>query len=426
MNSHLIDSIGWTLLHFTWQGLLIGCSTAVLLMLLRNAHPRLRYHVGCAALLACVLWPAAGLVNRLDAAADVGSANDFSGSLMMAQAAGPVDGITNFLQSQLLVIVGFWALCALVMTIRMALGLAWVRRSSAGTGVDPVWQTRANHMAERFGIARTVAVRVVDDLSTPVTAGWLRPVVLLPASLVTGMPAELLNALLAHEMAHIRRLDYVVNLGQNVIEALLFYHPAVWWISGQVRAEREQLADELAAQHLAEPRQLAHALSELARLQGAAAKYSTTQLDQLSQAAQGGDLVARVRRLVKPSRQALDWKAALPVVALAAGCLAMVAHAANVQAAPTHQHAVADFSSCKKPIWPAASLKAHHTGTVQLGFEIGPDGKVLDSRIENSSGHPALDEAARTGISLCTFKPARIDGKPVRGWMKMKYIWMLE
>ncbi len=422
MNSYLIDSIGWTLLHFTWQGLLIGCSTAVLLMLLRNAHPRLRYHVGCLALLACVLWPAASLVNRLGAAADAAPAARFNGQFTVAPAAGSVESITDFLQSQLLVIVALWALCALVMAVRMAMGLAWVRRSSAGTGIDPVWQTRANHMAERLGIARAVAVRVVDDLSTPVTAGWLRPVVLLPASLVTGMPAELLGALLAHEMAHIRRADYLVNLGQNVIEALLFYHPAVWWISGQVRAEREQLADELAAQHLAEPRQLAHALSELARLQGGQSTCSTAQL---AQAAHGGDLVARVRRLVRPGRQALNWSAALPVVVLAAGCLALVAHAADAQAAPKHKHAVADFDSCKKPMYPAASLQAGHTGTVTLAFEIGPDGKVVDSRVHRSSGHTALDEAARAGISLCTFKPARVNGKPVREWMKMQYVWLL-
>ena len=414
----LINNIGWTLLHFTWQGLLIGCATAVLLLALRNAHPVLRYNVGCAALLACVLWPAVGLIGRFDAGAKA-SVTSFDASSLGAGSVMTDTGLTGFLQSNLVVIVGFWALCALLMALRMALGLAWVRRSASAAVPNGQWQARADDMAARFGITRQVRVRVVEQLSSPVTAGWLRPVVLLPAALVSGMPTELLSALLAHELAHVRRFDYLVNLGQNVIEALLFYHPAVWWISAQVRHEREQIADDLAARHLAEPRQLAHALSELARLHSAP--------EHLAQAANGGDLVARIRRLVRPNHQALDWKAAVPVLALAVTCLTMVMHSTSVQAAPAKfKQARADFDSCAKPLWPAASLKAQETGTVTLAFEIGTDGKVVDSKVKHSSGHPALDQAAREGIALCRFSPATRGGRPVRQWMNMQYVWTLE
>src|SRR6185437_4390728 len=132
-----------------------------------------------------------------------------------------------------------WACGAAVLALRLLLGLAWVRRRSrpGAYAVDAAWQATLARMAREFGIARQVVLGVVGDLSGPVTAGWWRPVVLVPAALLTGMPPPLLEALLAHELAHIARRDYLVNLVQSCIEALLFFHPVVWWLSARLRAE---------------------------------------------------------------------------------------------------------------------------------------------------------------------------------------------
>ncbi|HEX8613993.1 MAG TPA: M56 family metallopeptidase [Telluria sp.] len=421
MTAPLIDAIGWTLLHFTWQGLLVGCTCAVLLTLMRNTRPEYRYNVACAALLACVLWPAAELALRLQDGGAGAAAMRF-GDRMMATARVDDTSIAAWLQDQLLWIVGFWSVCAALLALRMAAGLAWIRRATGAPLAGAEWQARAGRMAAAFGITRTVRLRVVENLDSPLTVGWLRPVVLVPASLMTGMPADLLEALLAHEMAHIRRFDYLVNLGQNLAEIVLFYHPAVWWISGRIRVEREQIADDLAARHLGEPRRLARALSELERLQ-----FS---MHHLAVAATGGDLLSRVRRLLKPAPQTLDWQAALPALGLAAACFSLYAHAAGDRASATPALArikpVVDFSSCAKPVWPKASLRAEHTGTVTLGFKVGEDGRVAGSRIKTSSGHALLDEAARTGIMKCRFTPGTAHGKPVAAWMEMQYVWMLK
>ena len=88
--------------------------------------------------------------------------------------------------------------------------------------------------------------------------------------------------------------------------------------------------------------------------------------------------------------------------------------------------ATADFFSCSKPVWPAADLAAGHQGTVTLTFEIDANGKVLRSKVDNSSGHPALDQAALEGISKCKFNPGMADGKPVRSGMHMRYVWTLK
>jgi len=413
----LTIAIGWTLIHFLWQGLLLGCATAAVLALLRNQRPQYRYLVACSALLACAAWPTAGLALRLGSAGDGGQGVIFSGALL----AGVADdhGLLD-LQAPLRWIVVIWAACAALMAVRMALGMLWIERTAQRPGAEhAAWQARLDAMAARFGIARAVRLRVADALASPITAGWWRPVVLLPAALVAGMPPDLLEALLAHELAHIRHHDYLINLLQNVIEALLFYHPAVWWISNRIRAEREQMADDFAASQLGEPRRLALALSELEKLQ-----FST---HHLAQAANGGDLMVRIKRLVRPAPQALNWKAAIPVLGLAAACLSIYANAvAADQAAEPKTPAIVDFHSCAKPVWPEASLKAEETGTVRLNFLVGAEGKVHDSKVVGSSGHPALDEAARVGIAKCSFKPATVAGKPVKSWQQMRYIWTLE
>jgi bla regulator protein BlaR1 len=453
--SLVVDSLGWTLLHFIWQGALIGCVTALLLTLLRNARPETRYNIACSGLLACLLWPAAELSLRLQGGDMVTAQMRFADALVASGAAGAPGGLLGWLQAQLLWIVGLWAVCAAAMSLRMALGLLWIRQAQLSRRGDARLQAVVSQLSRQFGVARGVSLRVVDQLDSPVTAGWLRPVILVPAALATGMPHELLNALLAHEMAHVRRMDYLVTLGQNVIEILLFYHPAVWWISGRIRAEREQIADDLAARHTGEPRTLALALSELDRFQA----YG----QQLAIAANGGDLLSRVKRLVRPDTQALNWKAAIPVLGLAAACLTVYAHAsvqsqpalsapvaapgaalapaaapaappvpagrealADAGPAPATTAAVADFRSCKKPVWPGSALREGRTGTVTLGFKINQGGKAEESRVIKSSGHEDLDQAARAGIALCSFQAGTEGGKPVASWMRMQYVWTLK
>jgi D-alanyl-D-alanine endopeptidase (penicillin-binding protein 7) len=418
--AHLVSSIGWTLLHFVWQGVLIGCATALALIALRNAGPGPRYTVACAGLLLCLAWPALELAGRLSGS-NAGGAGVLLVERMRTAAGGADAGLPGWLQAKLPLLVTGWAACSAALALRMALGLLWIGRVAKRQASDPHWQARLSAMALAFGVTREVRLRIVDNLASPITAGWWRPVVLLPASLASGMPTDLLEALLAHEMAHVKRFDYLVNLGQNVVETLLFFHPAAWWISNRIRAEREQIADDVAASHLGEPRRLALALSELERLQ-----FSH---HHLAQGANGGDLMLRIKRLIRPDTQALNWKAAIPVLGLAAACIAGCAQTPAAAPATTSaepiERAVVQFASCKKPHYPAESHKAGNTGTVTLGFLVDAQGRALDSRVETSSGYVDLDTEARDAIARCQFKPATQGGKPVQSWMKMKYVWTL-
>ena len=415
-----IGHLGWTLVHFVWQGAVIGCAAAIALTLMRNAKPEHRYTVACAALLLCLVWPAYDLVMRVSSA-DIALAGtqQLSGLAAAPLAAG--DEWRVYLQRNLGWIVGCWAACAAALAIRMALGLLWIRQAQRQREGAPHWQAQLDRLAQQFGITRAVRLRVVEHLSSPITAGWLRPVVLVPAALISGMPPHLLEALLAHELAHVKRFDYLVNLGQNVVETLLFYHPAVWWISNRIRVEREQIADDFAARQLGEPRRLALALSELERLQ-----FST---HHLAQAANGGDLMSRIKRLVRPDTQALNWKAAIPVLGLVAASMAMYGCATPAAQSGTgggaHTKAVAQFDSCARPVYPKDALEKKQTGTVSLAFLVGSDGKVKDSKVSQSSGYPSLDDAAHSALTKCSFTPPTRDGKAVEEWTAVQYVWAL-
>ena len=417
--SAFIFALGLTLMHFLWQGLLLGGATAIVLTLLRNSRAEYRYIVACCALLACIGWPALELWQRLGSETASTSAS-FQG---LQWAASIVSEDTWFdLHASARGVVSLWALCAAALALRMAAGLLWIDRASRQPGIHPEqqrWEAELARLAQRFGIQREIGLRVVDTLASPITAGWWRPVVLVPAALISGMPPDLLQALLAHEMAHIKRHDYLINLLQNVIETLLFYHPAVWWISRRIRIERELIADDVAARQLGEPRRLALALSELERL-----RFSH---HQLAQAANGGDLVMRIQHLLRPAPQSLNWKTAIAMLGVAIACVSVYAEAtAADKSAATDRSAVVDFKTCAKPVWPEGAITAQHTGTVQLNFLIGVDGKVKDSKVDRSSGHAELDEAARTGIQQCQFRPAIKRGKAIEKWQMMQYVWTLE
>ena len=358
----VIPSLAWALLDFVWQGLLIGWAAALVLGLLRGARPQTRYAVACAALLLCAALPLAGTIERiLDTHTATTALLPLALSDTQGASAAPTDSVVlasdrlalweQALQARLPLVMLLWAAGAAALAIRMLLGVLWVRRRShhAHSRSDPEWQARVNRMAGRFGIKRPVQLGLVDDLSSPVTAGWWRPVLLLPASLASGMPVELLEALLAHELAHIKRYDYLVNLIQSAIEIVLFFHPTVWWLSGRIRLEREQIADDIAARMLGEPRRLALALSELDRFQLATSPH-------LAHAAHGGNLMNRIKRLVRPESEPLNWKMALPILGLSAACAAFYA---NAQTAPSAPVAPAAQVAPAAPAAPPPAQKKH-------------------------------------------------------------------
>jgi hypothetical protein len=123
-------------------------------------------------------------------------------------------------------------------------------------------------LIRRLQVARPVRLYLSTIAEVPIVIGWLRPYILLPVSAVTGLGESQLGAILAHELAHIRRHDYLANLLQNAVETLLFYHPAVWWVSRWIRQEREHCCDDLAVEICGDVMVYAGALAQLEELRG--------------------------------------------------------------------------------------------------------------------------------------------------------------
>lgn len=288
-----MNAWGWSLVNFVWQGAIVGAVAALLLALLRGASARWRYAVCAVALGLCLGLP---LAQCLDLAP---SDATFSGEL-------------SPLAEQMPALVSAWALGTALMLGRLVLGLAWVSRARRRSTPAPAeWQARLDALAHRLGLRRAVPLRLLPELAGPIALGVLRPCVLLPAALLSRLPVDLLEALLAHELAHVRRWDYAANLLQSAVEALLFFHPVVWWLSARMRAERELVADEISADLLGDSRRLATALHALSELPGRASPA-------VALAARGGDLLQRIERLLAPRPQATGWKLALPALLIAA------------------------------------------------------------------------------------------------------------
>jgi len=199
------------------------------------------------------------------------------------------------------------------------------------------WQVGAGRLADALGIHRTVrllklAGAAASDLAGPVVVGVLRPAVMIPAAIVTGLAPNQVEAILAHELAHIRRHDYLVNLLQTLAETLLFYHPAMWWASARIRAERENCCDDLAASAVGDGRTYAAALAALAEV--AVAHHPARRGRPLGRLAPArrmtlgakANLLSRIRRLLGLNAgPTTRWTSALVGILLAALLAAGVA-----------------------------------------------------------------------------------------------------
>ncbi len=312
----LLRALGWALLHFLWQGALVALLLAGVLSLLRERAANLRYAAACAALGLMLVLPAATFMTQSGSAQssevdemslqtppepDVKSAQGQTGGAgrrtgeATAGMEHPVGQLmwTARVEPVLPWLISAWLLGVLGLTVRVLGGLMYARRLTRCENrlIGIQWQEKLAQLSKKLRLKQSVLLLESQLVRVPTTVGWLRPVILLPASALTGLTPQQLESVLAHELAHIRRHDYLVNFFQVVVETLLFYHPAVWWVSRQVRVEREHACDDSAVYVCGDPLAYARALARLERLR--------RETPLLAVAADGGKLSARIRRLLE-------------------------------------------------------------------------------------------------------------------------------
>jgi beta-lactamase regulating signal transducer with metallopeptidase domain len=304
------QALARTLLHFLWQGVAVALGLAALDAILARRPARARYAAACLALATMLLAPVVTflVISARDAspasvaAADAAAlpARAFAPGVAANTSDSPADSAFSALapSPDTLARLQPWILAAwlagvLVLSFRLLLGFAearWLTRRAVRPAPEEAVGSLAR-LRQRLAVSRPVRLLASFAVEVPTAVGTLSPVILVPASAFTGLTAAQLESILAHELAHIRRADFFVNLLQSVVETLLFYHPAVWWVSGRIRVERENCCDDLAVEAIGNPREYAAALAEMEGLRA----------PRLAAAASGGKLLERVTRLVAPA-----------------------------------------------------------------------------------------------------------------------------
>jgi uncharacterized protein (TIGR03435 family) len=310
-----IDVAGWTLVHFLWQGAAIGVIAVVLLWVLRDRSPQTRYAVACAALVAMLAAPpiTAGVLSSwirrtapavpaaaVGAPADANAIPDAASiitNLVAARSVSSTDVAAASGRAWLPLIVLLWLAGVAALLLRLLGGWWRIHRLHRASRVaaPSMWTDAAARLAATLGLSHRVHVVDSTLVDTPTVIGWMKPVILLPVAALAGLSPSQVEAILAHELAHIRRHDFPVNLLQIFAETILFYHPAVWWLSARIRAERELCCDGIALSVCGDAVSYAEALVELESRRSVAPSHPHSRL---AVAATGGTLMTRVRRLL--------------------------------------------------------------------------------------------------------------------------------
>ena len=310
--------IGWVCVHSLWQCLLVAAILHVALRLIprrSTAQINARYLLSVAALVALPLLSAttyfasdAGPITKRHVEQPA-SATPLTQGVDSTSTSpwGATDGALAIglgvarvqiarIEPWLPLVSVVWFVGAFLAGLRMVAGWALSRRlvARAKVATENRWQARVATWCEELGVNKAVRFLVSDAIDSPLVVGWLKPVILWPTAALHGMTPQDVEAIIAHELAHIRRGDVLINLLQACIEVLFFHHPAAWWISAQIRAEREYCADDLAVRML----DRSESGTKLSYARALLALEEHRSIPLLSVAAKGGKLLDRIRRLV--------------------------------------------------------------------------------------------------------------------------------
>lgn len=350
VNSPHVENLGWTLVHSFWQISLVASLLFVALKAAARASANFRYLLSGAALILALVLPVTTFVllergktktvvtaNELktkdkillpeaNPKDELLSANERN-QLQTNAVSSPVDSLNDwkiYLENRfaaiLPVLVWFWLAGVLLFAARTSGGLWRLRclktRKLAET--SPEWQKKFADLCLQVGVSGKTRLRESALVAAPIVIGWLKPVVLIPCGALLGLAPAQIEAIIVHELMHIRRADFLVNFLQTLVEILLFYHPCAWWISANIRREREFVCDDLVVRFYGEPLVYARALANLEQFRREAKQAAP----QLSLAANGGNLMKRIQRILQKETEIKRanslWSAALAFVFISA------------------------------------------------------------------------------------------------------------
>jgi len=300
-SSSIVQSLGWALLHSIWQAFLIFVVISLLLRVVKTSS--WRYRINLAGLSLIVLLSISTFIYLQSVTAGVPIT---SSAHAVREHAVPVNvwhadfsqttTLKGVLQSNMNIIVVCWIIGTVLFSLRVAGGglyVSMLRRNAIV--ITGLWSSRLAALTNQFSIQRIITLAESVKVQTPIVLGYLKPIIILPAGMLSGLSSEQVEMILLHELMHIKRHDYLVNIGQMIVESVLFFNPFVWMLSEEIRKEREHCCDDAVVHH--HPNALAYATT-LVQLE--AARISRIE-PALGLAQNKKQLLNRIQRLMENS-----------------------------------------------------------------------------------------------------------------------------
>jgi TonB family protein len=399
--SMLTQLFSLALLHFVWQGTSIATLLAIGLFGMRKRSANARYLLSCTALAVLLVLPVLTMYLLYQSPAPVSG-------VQLASPNSPAAPLpprnTHWLVWLEAWVVPVWCFGVLLFSIRLVWGSRQVSRlRHDGQPAEESLHAAIASLGERMGLKRRVGILISRLGDGPSVVGLVRPVILLPAATLLGLSPEQLEAVLAHELAHIRRYDYLINLLQMLAEALLFYHPAVWWISARIRRERELCCDDEAVRACGNSFCYARALTALERLRVMRPRLALGSTD--------GPLAHRIKRLVGVAADE-TFTSKLPgllALCLALALLAVTVHRVRAQVQPDDPGVRVDLGGAtvihRTPIeYPPDARSKNLRGIIAMEVHLDAKGNVTDLLVV-SDGPAELRKAVFVSVVGWHFAP---------------------
>ena len=341
----LVFALGGAVLHFLWQGTVIGLIASLLIRGLRKSSAESRYAVALGSSGICLivfLITFFGLVNNVPNA---------GGGLVLTTVLMPSLNYSENLQPIAALI---WGIGVGLLMARFAFHWLWSQRLRTRMVANPdgQWLDIFDELKTQLSISKTVKMLKSGLAQTPMVVGWISPVVLVPAAAFASLSPEQMRMILAHELMHIRRYDHWVNQFQALVEIILFFHPAIWWLSRQMRIEREYCCDDASLQAVPAPKMLAETLAQLELMRISSPTNSL--------AANGGSLMDRITRILDNrvrTKKTNKHKMKIQTLGVIAAAALLVGGITNVEAKDTKKAQISKKQPAKAKLNNNAVIK---------------------------------------------------------------------
>lgn len=319
LGDELINALGWTFVHSLWQGSLIALIMTAIMSRIPAQYAQRRYLIATSSLVLVLISSVITFALLYQQPQETVLIQDIAITGMPVPVETTSTSLYSWISQFNPFLVSIWIMGVIFFGLRFCFGLLYLRhlRNSA-TDLPEHWQDSLDRIAKTIGLPRGVKLAESALLKIPVVTGYLKPIILFPVGIINQLQVEEVEAILAHEVAHLLRNDFIQNLIQSLIEMIFYYHPAVWWISAVVRSERENCCDDLAIQVCSNSLTYAKALVRLEDISAHAPALA------LPFAGSKGHLLNRIKRILNQPQNKSNVMERIIATAILIGCVTLL------------------------------------------------------------------------------------------------------